>query len=252
MNHMIDTNKLKSQITEEEWKLRLDLAATYRLIALYGWDDLIYTHVSLRIPGPEHHFLINPYGLMFDEITASSLVKIDLNGKVFGNDDHRINYAGYVIHSAVHGARHDVACVMHTHTTYGMVVSALEEGLVPLQQDTYQFYDRVAYHDFEGQALNTDERESLVNDLGDKNAMILKNHGLLTTGRSVAEAWVSMFELEKACKIQILAQSTGQLIHHPPANVMQKASAARNFRHESIEWPWLLRLLDAKDPSYKN
>tara|TARA_Y100000590_G_scaffold407443_1_gene497706 strand:+ start:625 stop:1365 length:741 start_codon:yes stop_codon:yes gene_type:complete len=237
--------------SKEEWDARVDLAAAYRLTDHFGMTDLLYNHITCRVPGTDDQFLINEFGLGYNEVTASNLVKIHLNGDVLEDGDHRINYAGYVIHSAVHGARHDVECVMHTHTTYGMVVSTLEEGLIPLQQDTYQFYNCVAYHDFEGQALNTDERESLVNDLGDKNAMILKNHGLLTTGRSVAEAWVAMFELEKACKIQILAQSAGQIIHHPPVEIMEKAGAARNFRHESIEWPWLLRLLDAKDPSYK-
>ena len=238
--------------SEEEWEARVHLAAAYRLTAYFGMTDLLYNHITCRVPGTDDQFLINEFGLGYNEITASNLVKIDINGNILQEGEHRINFPGYVIHSAVHGARHDVECVMHTHTTYGMAVSTLEDGLIPLQQDNYQFYNRVAYHDFEGQALDTNERESLVNDLGDKNVMILKNHGLLTTGQSVAEAWVSMWELEKACKVQILAQSSGQVIHHPSTETMEKASSARNFRYESIEWPWLLRLLDAKDPSYKS
>ena len=242
----------REKYSEEEWGARVDLAAAYRLTDRFGMTDLLYNHITCRVPGTEDQFLINEYGLGYDEITASNLVKIDINGNVLEEGEHRINFPGYVIHSAVHAARHDVVCAMHTHTIYGMAVSALEEGLVPLQQDTFQFHDRVAYHAFEGQALRLDERESLVTDLGDKNAMILKNHGLLTVGRSVAETWVAMWQLERACQVQVLAQSTGQLIHQPPVEVMEKASSARNLRYESIEWPWLLRKLDAADPSYKS
>ncbi len=241
----------KSKYSDDEWKARVDLAAAYRLTDHFGMTDLLYNHITCRVPGTEDEFLINEFGLGYEEIKASNLVKIDLEGNILEEGLHRINFPGYVIHSAVHAARHDVACVMHAHTTYGMAVSALEEGLVPLQQDTYQFHDRVAYHDFEGQALELNERERLVTDLGDKDAMILKNHGLLTVGRSVADTWVSMWQLEKACQVQVIAQSTGQMTHQVSSEVMEKASSARSFRYESIEWPWLLRTLEAKDPSYK-
>ena len=238
--------------SDEEWQARIDLAAAYRLTDRFGMTDLLYNHITCRVPGTENQFLINEFGLGYEEITASNLVKIDLDGNILEEGVHRINFPGYVIHSAVHAARHDLFCVMHTHTLYGMAVSTLEEPLVPLQQDTFQFYDRVAYHDFEGQALHLDERERLVTDLGDKNAMVLKNHGLLTAGRSVAETWVAMWQLERACQIQVIAQSTGQPRHLPSPMVMEKASSSRNQRYESIEWPWLLRKLDAQDSSYKN
>lgn len=241
----------KNRYSDDEWEARVDLAAAYRLADHFGMTDLLYNHITCRVPGTEDEFLINEFGLGYEEIKASNLVKIDLKGNIIEEGVHRINFPGYVIHSAVHAARHEVLCVMHAHTTYGMAVSALEEGLVPLQQDTYQFHDRVAYHDFEGQAVELDERERLVTDLGDKDAMILKNHGLLTVGQSVAEAWVAMWQLERACQVQVIAQSTGQMLHQVSPQVMEKASRARSFRYESIEWPWLLRLLDAKDPSYK-
>ena len=242
----------RQEYSAEEWQTRIDLAAAYRLTDHFNMADLLYNHITCRVPGTDDQFLINEFGLGYNEITASNLVKIDLEGNVIDKGEHRINLPGYVIHSAVHAARHDVTSVMHTHTFYGMVVSALEEGLIPLQQETYRFHSRVAYHDFEGQAVHTSERERLVTDLGDKDAMILKNHGLLTLGRSVAEAWVAMWELEKACRIQVAAQSTGQVIHQAPPQVMENASSARFVRYDSIEWPWLLRTLDTKDPSYKN
>jgi ribulose-5-phosphate 4-epimerase/fuculose-1-phosphate aldolase len=241
----------KHKYTDEEWQARVDLAAAYRLTDHFNMIDLVYNHITCRVPGTDDQFLINEYGLGYNEITASNLVRIDNKGNVLSEGEHRINFPGYVIHSAVHAARHDVVCVMHTHTLYGMAVSALEDGLVPLQQETYQFHNRVAYHAFEGQAVHLDERERLVTDLGDKDIMILKNHGLLTVGRSVAEAWVSMWQLEKACQVQVVAQSTGQAIHEVPEQVMGKASSSRFDRYEAIEWPWLLRTLDAKDPSYK-
>ena len=242
----------KSTYSDDEWRARVDLAAAYRLTDHFDMTDLLYNHITRRVPGTDDQFLINEFGLGYDEITASNLVKIDIEGNVVEDGDHRINFPGYVIHSAVHAARHDAVSVMHAHTLYGMAVSVLEEGLLPLQQETYQFYNRVAYHDFEGQSVHTSEREHLVTDLGDKDAMILKNHGLLTLGRSVAEAWVSMWQLEKACKVQVIAQSTGQVIHQVPPQVMEKASSARFHRYEAIEWPWLLRKLDAKDPSYRS
>ena len=235
--------------SEEERQARVDLAAAYRLTHRFGMTTLIFNHITSRVPGTDDQFFINEYGLGYDEVKASNLVKIDLDGNVDG--DHRINVAGYVIHSAVHGARHDVNCVMHTHTPYGMAVSALEEGLLPLQQDTYRFHERVAYHEFEGIAVDTDECERLVTDLGDKNAMIMRNHGLLTLGSTVAEAWTLMWQLERACQVQVLAQSTGQAIHQAPRPAIEKTAALLGTSHGSMEWEWLLRMLDREDTSYR-
>ena len=192
-----------------EQRLRQELAACYRLIAHFRMSDLIFTHISLRLPGPEHHFLINPYGLLFDEITASSLVKIDLQGRPVEPSPHPVNPAGFVIHSAIHAAREDAHCVLHTHTRAGCAVAALECGLLPVNQMSMEFYGRVAYHAYEGIALDMDEQQRLVADLGDKPVMILRNHGLLATGGSVAEAFLRMYYLEKACEIQLAAQSAG-------------------------------------------
>ena len=236
--------------SEAEWQARVDLAAAYRLTDHFGMTTLIYNHITARVPGMEDQFLINEYGLGYEEVAASNLVKIDMDGNILEEGEHRINFTGYVIHSAIHGARHDVGCVMHTHTPYGMAVSALEEGLLPLQQEAYQFHERVSYHEFEGVAVDVDERERLVTDLGGNNAMVLRNHGLLTVGRSVAEAWVRMWQLELACKIQVLAQSTGQAIRQAPISAIEKA-AKFDGDSAALEWAWLLRTIDRKDPSYK-
>ena len=236
--------------SEAEWQARVELAAAYRLTDHFGMTTLIYNHITACVPGTEDQFLINEYGLGYEEVAASNLVKIDMEGNILEEGPHRINFTGYVIHSAIHGARHDVACVMHTHTPYGMAVSALEDGLMPLQQEAYQFHERVSYHEFEGVALDVDERERLVTDLGGNNAMIMRNHGLLTVGRSVAEAWVRMWQLELACKIQVLAQSTGQAIRQAPISAIEKASRF-DGDSASLEWAWLLRTIDRKDPSYK-
>lgn len=240
-------------ISDAEWQVRVDLAACYRLAAREGWDDLIYTHISARVPGPEHHFLINPFGMSFDEITASSLVKIDLDGVVVGDSPYGVNKAGFVIHSAVHEAR-GVGCVMHTHTESGMAVSMMKGGLLPVSQHAMMFHDRLAYHDYEGLALEADEKERLVADLGNHGSMILRNHGFLTTGASVAEAFVRMFYLEKAAAAQLRAQASGDEIVVPPAEVCEKT--ARQFEGDSMpcgsrEWPAMLRRLDREDPSYK-
>src|SRR5690349_17603529 len=192
-------------MTEAERAIRIDLAAAYRLVALYGWDDLIFTHISARVPGPEHHFLLNPYGMMFEEVTASNLVKIDLSGHKVSDSPYFINPAGFTIHSAVHAAREDALCVMHLHTAYGIAVSAQEKGLLPISQQAMFPLASLAYHDYEGLALNDGEKPRLVADLGQKNYMILRNHGLLTVGKSAAEAFLSMYILERACRIQILA-----------------------------------------------
>ena len=236
---------------EDEWRARVDLAAAYRLAHHFDMTALIYNHITARVPGMDDQFLINEYGLGYEEVTASNLVKMDMNGNILEEGEHQINLTGYVIHSAVHTARRDVSCVMHTHTPYGMAVSTLEEGLMPLQQDAYQFHERVAYHEFEGVAEDVDERERLVTDLGDKNAMVMRNHGLLTVGRSVAEAWVRMWHLEQACKVQVLAQSAGRAISQAPISAIEKTADWYDGDAVALEWPWLLRTLDRKDPSYK-
>jgi len=238
-----------------EREARVALAACYRLIAHFGMDDLVYTHISARVPGTDH-FLINPFGMMFHEITASSLVKIDYDGNVVEPAEYPVNRAGFVIHSAVHRARKDVNCVLHTHTRAGVAVSCLEEGLLPLNQFSLFFYGRVAYHDYEGIALDIEERERLVANLGDKSAMILRSHGLLTTGRDVPEAFQLMYYLEQSCRVQLDAMSSGGRMVRPPQAVCDRTAAQvakmRTERPMTREWPALLRLLDAKDPSYRN
>lgn len=245
------TTNSNRNCSEDEWQARVDLAAAYRLTHHFDMTALIYNHITARVPGTDDQFLINEYGLGYEEVTASNLVKMDMAGNILEEGEHQINLTGYVIHSAVHASRRDVACVMHTHTPYGMVVSTLEEGLLPLQQDAYQFHERVSYHEFEGVAEDVDERERLVTDLGDKNAMIMRNHGLLTVGRSVGEAWVRMWHLEQACKVQVLAQSTGQAIRQAPISAIEKTAAWYDSEDITLEWPWLLRTIDRQDPSYK-
>ncbi|MCP1403437.1 class II aldolase/adducin family protein [Achromobacter insolitus] len=234
---------------------RVQLAACYRLVSHFGMSDLIYNHITARIPGPEGHLLINPYGMMYDEITASSLVKIDLDGNVLGNQgDYGINTAGYVIHSAVHGARHDVQCVIHTHTRAGMAVSALKCGLLPLTQTAMRFA-KIPYHDYESVAIDLDERERLVADLGQSEAMILRNHGLLAAGPSIAQAFNTLYWLEMACKAQVDALAANRELCLPPPEVIEKTwhlyqpTTRRPFGE--LEWPAMLRLMDRKDPSYR-
>jgi ribulose-5-phosphate 4-epimerase/fuculose-1-phosphate aldolase len=236
-----------------EREARIDLAASYRLIAQFRMTDLVYTHISARIPGTEH-FLLNPYGLLFEEVTASNLVKIDIDGRIVEDTSYSVNPAGFTIHSAVHRARPDVNCVLHTHTRAGIAVSALREGLLPISQVALQFYDRLAYHAYEGIALDLAERDRLARDLGDRKAMILRNHGLLTAGESVAEAFSLMFYLERACEIQIAALSTGRELTMPPPEVCAKV--ARQYEEDdepagTREWRALLRQLDRTDPSYR-
>jgi len=212
-------------VSAAERAVREDLAAAYRLVAHFGMDDSIYTHISARVPGTTDQFLINPYGLLFRDITASSLVKIDLEGRIVEPTDHDVNPAGFTIHSAVHAARHDATCVLHTHTVAGVAVSSLAGGLQPCNQWALQFYDRVAYHDFEGIALDHDERERLVADLGpSKRALILRNHGLVTLGRTVAEAFILMHNLERACKVQLAIQASGQPVHPVPPEVCERTA----------------------------
>ena len=240
-------------VTEAELAVRRDLAAAYRLCADFGWDDLIYTHISARLPGPEHHFLVNPLGLAFDEITASNLVKIDLEGRVVGESPYAPNAAGFVIHGAIHSAREDAGCVMHLHTEAGMALSILEEGLLPLTQHAMRFHGRIGYHDYEGIALTLAEQERFIADLGDNTALILRNHGTLTVGRSVAQAFVESYYLDKSARTQLLAQATGRPLRVPPAEVIEKTAhtwvtdlAGSGDR----EWPSLVRRLQRSQPGY--
>lgn len=244
----------KQSISEAEWQGRVDLAAAYRLVAHYGWDDLIFTHLSARVPGPDHHFLINPYGMMFEEITASSLVKVDLDGNLVSESPYVINPAGFTIHSAVHAAREDALCVIHLHTDYGIAVSAQKEGLLPISQQSMFPLASIAYHDYEGLALNDEEKPRLVEDLGDKNYLILRNHGLLTVGKTVAEAFLSMYILQRACKIQILAQAGGGVLVQVPDPIQKLVAAQLKAvtvgQGAELVWPGLLRKLDRLDRSY--
>ncbi|MGA0601014.1 class II aldolase/adducin family protein [Caulobacter sp. KR2-114] len=245
-------SSLKGKVSEEEWKARVDLAALYRLVALYGWDDMIYTHISARIPGPEHHFLINPYGMFFEEITASSLVKIDLEGKILQETPYFINPAGFTIHSAIHAAREDAHYVMHLHSDQGVAVSAQKDGLLPLSQHALIVLPKLAYHDYEGIALNLDERERLVHDIGDKTLMLLRNHGTLSVGRSAADCWTGMFYLERACKQQVMALSAGRenvLIAPDAAQAEVKSQTSRGIGG-GLAWPGALRRLDRELPGY--
>lgn len=246
---------VKSLVSEEEWEVRVNLAACYRLIAMFGWDDLIFTHISARVPGPEEHFLINAYGLLFEEMTASSLVKVDLNGEIVQETPYFINPAGFTIHSAVHAAREDAGCVLHTHTRAGVAVSAQAEGLLPISQIAAVACSALSYHDYEGIALNEDEKPRLVADLGNNNFFILRNHGLLTVGETIPDAFLFMYALETACQIQIGAQAgSGELIPINP-KILDGIKAAveqvlKGFGGD-LAWPGLLRKLDRKDPSYR-
>ncbi|TPG13621.1 class II aldolase/adducin family protein [Sphingomonas oligophenolica] len=240
-----------------EWEARVDLAAAYRLVALYGWDDLIFTHLSARVPGPEHHFLINPYDMMFEEITASSLVKIDVDGQPVGATTHPVNPAGFTIHSALHMARDDAAAVMHLHTPHGQAVSAMEFGLLPHTQTSMIAGHDIAYHDYEGVATDLEERERLVADIGDKHAMILRNHGTLAVGDSVASCFLRLYFLERACEAQVLMLSAGRdHLNKPNQGVEDKVAHQSNPKGmgalaERLAWPALLRKLDRIDASFR-
>ena len=245
---------LKEVVSAEEWQLRVDLAACYRLVAAYGWSDLVFTHVSARIPGPEHHFLINPYGLMFDEITASSLVKIDQNCTKLSDSPFPVNPAGFTIHSCIHAARDDAGCVMHTHTRAGVAVSAQKAGVLPLSQQSTLILGSLAYHDYEGVALNPDEKPRLQANLGRANYLMLRNHGLLTVGKTIQEAFVNMYLFENTCRIQIDAQSGGAELNYigagpiaANANISKVATAGQG---SNLAWPALLRKLDRENPGY--
>ena len=248
---------VKDQVSEEEWNLRVDLAAAYRLVAHYGWDDAVFTHISVRVPGPEHHFLINPYGLLFDEITASSLVKIDLEGKPVLNPDDHVNAAGFTIHSAIHEAREDAKAVIHLDTVDGNAVSAMAEGLMPLNQTALLVRDSLAFHEFEGVALDLDERPRIVADLGDKHAMLLWNHGTLTVGETIGDAFLKMYMLERACSMQVRSLAGGGKLHLPSQEAIDTTSAQGRAMMaggvgELLMWPAMLRKLDRIDPSFRD
>jgi len=245
---------LKEVVSEQEWQLRCDLAAAYRLVAAYGWSDLVFTHISARIPGPEHHFLINPYGLMFDEITASSLVRVDQDCKKLSDSPFPVNPAGFVIHSAIHAAREDAGCVLHTHSRAGVAVSAQKCGVLPISQQSTFVLGSLGYHAYEGVALRDEEKPRLQADLGTANYLMLRNHGLLTVGKTIAEAFLNMYIFEATCRIQLDAQAGGELVHVNPkilegiAGVMKTATAGQGA---NLAWPALLRKAERLDPSYK-
>ncbi|AZP13284.1 class II aldolase/adducin family protein [Undibacterium parvum] len=245
---------VKHLVSEQEWALRVDLAACYRLVAAYGWSDLVFTHISARVPGPEHHFLINPYGLMFDEITASSLVKVDQQCNKMIASPFPVNPAGFVIHSAVHEAREDVQCVLHTHTRAGVAVSAQKCGVLAISQQSTFVLASLAYHDYEGVAFREDEKPRLQADMGRANFLMLRNHGLLVAGKSIADAFLSMYTFEAACQIQISAQAGGELTQINPQIVQGVAEAMRvqtGGMGGAFVWPSLIRKLERSDQSYK-
>lgn len=249
----MSASSLKDSVSAAEWQLRTDLAACYRLVALHGWSDLIFTHISARVPGPEHHFLINPYGMMFDEITASSLIKVDAAGNKLNDSPFPVNQAGFVIHSAVHAVREDVVCVLHTHTRAGVAVSAQRGGVLPISQQSTFVLASLAYHDYEGVAFRPDEKPRLQADLAEKSFLCLRNHGLLTTGHSIAEAFLAMYVFETACQIQIAAQAGGELIPIPQAIIRGTGEAMRvqtDGMGAQFVWPSLMRQLARSNPGH--
>jgi ribulose-5-phosphate 4-epimerase/fuculose-1-phosphate aldolase len=250
-----DLPSLQGRVSEAEWRTRVDLAAAYRLVALFGWDDLVFTHITARVPGTEDQFLINPYGLLFEEITASSLVRIDLSGRKLDDTPFEINPAGFTIHSAIHAARHDAHCVLHTHTLNGIAVSAQKHGVLPLSQQSIFVLASLGYHDYEGVALRDDEKPRLVHDLGDHTYLMLRNHGLLTVGPTVADAFLAMYLFETVCTIQVRAQAGGgELVTVDPEIIRTSAQQARQVTRGqgagALAWPGLLRRLDRRNPGY--
>lgn len=246
---------IQDGVSPEEWQVRVDLAALYRLVAKHGLTDLTATHISARLPGPEHHFLLNPHGLLFDQVTASNLVKIDMDGTIVGESDYPVNAAGFCIHSAVHMARPDLACVAHTHTAAGMAVSALPEGLLSLTQKSMRFHNQTAYHDYEGIAFDLDERDRLIRDFGDKHTMILRNHGVLVGAPSVRLAWTRLYTLEKAMQAQLAAMAAGGTLLLPSKRAADHCAAQwdrgdAGYRQDG--WESQLRLLDRADPSWRH
>ena len=247
-------SSLQAQVSAQEWQLRQDLAACYRLVAHYGWSDLVFTHISARIPGPDHHFLINPYGLMFDEITASSLVKVDQHCNKLNDSPYSVNPAGFVIHSAIHEAREDAGCVLHTHTRAGVAVSAQKDGVLPLSQQSTFVLASLAYHDYEGVAFRPDEKPRLQADLGHANFMVLRNHGLLVVGKIIADAFLSMYTFEATCQIQLAAQSGGGALTHVDPRIVSGVAESMRVQTGGLGgafvWPALLRKLQRIDPGY--
>jgi ribulose-5-phosphate 4-epimerase/fuculose-1-phosphate aldolase len=251
------TATVRNSVSAEEWRTRVDLAACYRLVARYGWDDLIFTHITAKIPDTDNHFLINPYGMLFEEITASSLVKINLAGEKLDDNPHPVNPAGFVIHSAIHAARADAKCVLHTHTLNGVAVSAQKGGVLPISQQSIFVLASLAYHDYEGVALNDEEKPRLVRDLGDKFFFMLRNHGLLTVAPSIQDAFQLMYTFESACTIQVRAQSGGGELVPIPQKIIDGALAASRAVTKGegggkLAWPALLRRLDRQNPGYES
>lgn len=249
------TSNVRAQVSAEEWQARVDLAAAYRLVDHYGWTDMIFTHLSMRVPGPEHHFLINPYGMMFDEVTASNLVKIDLDGNIVMHNGYDVNPAGFCIHSAIHMSREDAHAVMHVHTDDGVAVASMAEGLLPITQTAMVIHDEVAYHEYEGVALDLGERERLVRDIGDKKLLILRNHGTLAVGATVSDCFLMLYTLERACSMQVRAMTADKL-HQPSAASVETSRRQGKMlmsagELDQLAWPALLRMLDRKDPSYR-
>jgi len=242
------------KVSAVESQLRVDLAACYRLVALHGWSDLVFTHISARIPGPDHHFLINPYGLMFDEITASSLIKVDQACNKLSDSPHPVNPAGFIIHSCIHAAREDVGCVLHTHTRAGVAVSAQKDGVLPISQQSTFVLSSLAYHDYEGVAVREDEQPRLQADLGNATFLMLRNHGLLTVGKTIADAFLAMYAFQTACEIQIAAQSGGGPLVQIDPRIVEGIGHALKVQgaQGSLIWPALLRKLDRVDPGYRN
>jgi len=256
MNNAVNAEFVRDQVSDEEWQIRVDLAACYRLIAMHGWDDLVFTHISARVPGPDEHFLINAYGMLFEEMTASSLIKVDLQGEIVLDTPYFMNPAGFTIHGAVHEARPDVACALHTHTKAGIAVSTQKAGLLPLSQTSLFPLASLAYHDYEGVALNAEEKPRLVADLGSGTFMILRNHGLLTVGASIADAFLAMYILEVACQTQIMAQSAGVELNAIDDKILAGIAAQQEEVTKGLGgqlvWPALLRKLDRINPGYRD
>jgi ribulose-5-phosphate 4-epimerase/fuculose-1-phosphate aldolase len=245
---------LRQRVSDEEWQARVDLAAAYRLVAHYGWTHLINNHISLRVPGTQNQFLINPYGLLYEQVTASNLVKIDVDGNILDETPYQVNRAGFVIHSAIHMARKDLHAVLHTHTVAGQALSALDRGLIPLNQSAMRFYKRIGYHDFEGVANDLDERERIVRDLGEHKCLILKHHGLLTAGVNVGEAFNLMYYLEKSCETQMMVLASNQPYSLPSEASCEKSAQIfwGNGRVHDRDWPALMQLAESIDPSFRN
>ena len=250
----VEIPSLEGKVSDEEWAIRIDLAAAYRMIAHYGWDDLIFTHLSARIPGPEHHFLLNPYNLMFEEVTASSLIKVDIDGNSVDPTPFITNPAGFTIHSAIHMAREDAQAVMHLHTPAGQAVSAQADGLLPLTQAAMLVRDDIAYHDYEGIAVDLDERERIVEDLGTKNMMLLRNHGTLAVGQTIGEAFIRLYTLERACQAQVMALSAGDNLNNPPQGApevaAQQGQIGLKLAGNLLAWPALKRKAYRLDPGF--